>query len=58
VIDVAQDGAYQPSLDFSGVHGCPGLRESVRFELKKVPLILQLSSASAPVLKIAIRPVK
>lgn len=57
-IDVIQDGAYRPSLEFSGVHGCPGLRKSVRFELKQAPLVLQLSSASVSALKIAIRPVK
>lgn len=57
-IDVIQDGAYRPSLEFSGVHGCPGLRKSVRFELKQAPLVLQLSSALAPSVKIAIRPVK
>ncbi|WP_119274157.1 hypothetical protein [Taklimakanibacter deserti] len=54
-IDIVQDGAYRPSLEFSGVHGCPGLRKSVRFVFKQGPLILQLSSASAPSLKLAIR---
>jgi hypothetical protein len=54
-IDIVQDGAYRPSLEFSGVHGCPGLRKSVRFDFKQGPLILQLSSASAPSLKLAIR---
>lgn len=57
-IDIVQDGSYRPSLEFSGVHGCPGLRKSVRFELKQAPLILQLSGASSPLLKVAIRPVK
>ncbi|MGH8431166.1 MAG: hypothetical protein ACREUF_12265 [Solimonas sp.] len=54
-IDIVQDGAYRPSLEFSGVHGCPGLRKSVRFDFKQAPLILQLSSASALSLKLAIR---
>lgn len=54
-IDVVQGGAYRPSGEFSGVHGCPGLRKSVRFEFTDAPLILQLSSASAPVIKVAIR---
>jgi hypothetical protein len=54
-IDIVQDGTYQPSLDFSGVHGCPGLRKSVRFAFKQAPLVLQLSSASAASLKLAIR---
>ena len=54
-IDVVQAGAYRPSGEFSGVHGCPGLRKSVRFEFTDAPLTLQLSSASAPVIKVAIR---
>ncbi|MGE0240121.1 MAG: hypothetical protein AB7S59_15490, partial [Parvibaculaceae bacterium] len=33
-IDIVQDGAYRPSLAFSGIHGCPGLRKSVRFDFK------------------------
>jgi hypothetical protein len=54
-IDIVQDGAFRPSLDFSGVHGCPGLRKSVRFDFKQSPLVLQLSSASASSLNVAIR---
>jgi hypothetical protein len=54
-IDIIQVNGYRPSLDFSGVHGCPGMPKSVRFEFKAAPLILQLSSASAPVLELAIR---
>lgn len=57
-IDIVQAGAYRPSLEFSGVHGCPGLRKSVRFDFAQGPLVLQLSSASAAAIKIAIRPVK
>jgi hypothetical protein len=54
-IDIVQGGAYRPSGEFSGVHGCPGLRKSVRFEFADAPLTLQLSSAAAPVIKVAIR---
>lgn len=57
-IDIVQDGKYRPSGEFSGVHGCPGLRKSVRFEFAKGPLMLQLSGASAAQIKVAIRPVK
>ena len=57
-IDIVQDGALRPSLEFSGVHGCPDLRKSVRFDFKQAPLVLQLSSASASTLKVAIQPVK
>lgn len=54
-IDVVQGGAYRPSGEFSGVQGCPGLRKSVQFEFADAPLTLQLSSASAPAIKVAIR---
>ncbi|MGE3873626.1 MAG: hypothetical protein AB7F74_11785 [Parvibaculaceae bacterium] len=54
-IDVVQDGAYRPSLEFSGVQGCPGMRKSVRFAFKDAPLVLQLSSAAAASLALAIR---
>ena len=57
-IDIVQDGAYRPSLEFSGVHGCLGLRKSVRFDFKRAPLVLQLSSASAATIKVAIQPVQ
>jgi len=57
-IDIVQADAYRPSLEFSGVHGCPGLHKSVRFEFISAPLVLQLSAASAPELKVAIRPVQ
>jgi hypothetical protein len=54
-IDIVQNGVFRPSLDFSGVHGCPGMRKSVRFAFVRAPLVLQLSSASVASLKIAIR---
>ena len=57
-IDIVQADAYRPSLEFSGVHGCPGLHKSVRFEFISAPLVLQLSATSAPELKVAIRPVQ
>lgn len=57
-IDIVQAGAYRPSGEFSGVHGCPGLRKSVRFEFSEAPLVLQLSSASASEIKVAIRKVE
>lgn len=57
-IDIIQAGAYRPSGEFSGVHGCPGLRKSVRFEFTDAPLFLQLSGASAPMIRVAIRKVE
>ncbi|QIG47104.1 hypothetical protein G5V57_04720 [Nordella sp. HKS 07] len=57
-IDIVQAGAYRPSGEFSGVRDCPDLRKSVRFEFTDAPLILQLSGASAPTIKVAIRKVE
>ena len=54
-IDIVQAGAYRPSGEFSGVRGCPGLRKSVRFEFVEGSLTLQLSAATAPAIKVAIR---
>lgn len=54
-IDIIQAGAFRPALEFSGVHGCPGLRKSVRFDFEQAPLVLLLSSAAASSLKLAIR---
>ena len=55
-IDVVQDGAAVPSLDFSGVRDCPGVRKSVRFDLKQGPLLLQLSGSAETRLLLALRP--
>ena len=40
-VDKLAEGAFT----VSGVHGCTGLRKTVRFELKQAPLVLQLSTA-------------
>jgi hypothetical protein len=53
-IDVIQDDAFVKSAGHSGKRGCPEVRKSLRFQLGKGPLILQLSGAEKNEIKIAI----
>ncbi len=55
-IDVIQGGAPVASVDFSGVKDCPGVRKSVRFDLKPGPVVVQLSGAAGPSVLLAMRP--
>lgn len=57
-IDVVQNGAFVKSSAHSGKQGCPGVRKSVRFELDRGPLIVQISGAEAGTIKFSILPVK
>jgi hypothetical protein len=57
-IDLVQNGAALASTDHSGAKNCPGLRKSVRFEVGDAPVALQISSAAADSIKVAIRPVE
>ncbi len=43
-IEVVQDGQNVKSGPFSGVHGCDGLRKSVKFDLKAAPFAITLSN--------------
>ena len=53
-IDVIQDGNLLPAITHSGRKDCPGIRKSLRFELKSGPLIIQLSGVSATTAKVAV----
>ena len=55
-IDVIQDGASVKSGAFSGAKGCPGLRKSVRFDLKPGPVTLQITGVKAQTINVAIGP--
>jgi hypothetical protein len=55
-IDVIQDGAALPAAAHTGAHDCPDVHKSVRFELNKAPLVLQLSGADAQTVKVGIVP--
>lgn len=56
-IDVIQDGHFVAPYDHSGAKECPGLRKSVRFELKPGTVIVQISAAAVDRLKLEIRPI-
>ena len=54
-IDMIQDRSYVASGEHSGVRDCEGLRKSVRFDLARGTLTLQLSRSPVTTLKVAIR---
>jgi hypothetical protein len=53
-IDVIQDGKFLRSIGSSGRSDCPGVRKSVRFELKPEPFVLQLSGVILETIVVAI----
>lgn len=55
-IDVIQDGTTIRSGAFSGQKGCPGLRKSVRFDLKPGPVTIQISGVKAQTINVALGP--
>jgi hypothetical protein len=55
-IDAVQDNALIKSSDYSGQKDCPGVRKSVRFDLKTGPLTVQISNAPAAAIDLAIAP--
>jgi len=54
-IDMIQNGAYLQAKEHTGKRDCPGLRKSVRFEVKADGLTLQVSGAQKPTIGIAVR---
>jgi hypothetical protein len=55
-VDAIQDKSLVKSTDFSGQKDCPGIRKSVRFDLKAGPLTIQISNAPAASIDLAIAP--
>jgi len=55
-IDVFQDGHEMKSAAFSGATGCEGVRKSVKFELRAMPFIIELSGTTANMVAVAITP--
>ncbi len=53
-IDLVQGGAPLQAAAFTGAHGCARVHKSVRFELGKAPLVLEISGSKAGVIKVAI----
>jgi hypothetical protein len=56
-IDVVQNGRRVPSVDFSGVKGCAGVRKSVRFRLGDGGSTVQISGALVDAIGVAVAPV-
>jgi len=54
-IDMIQNEAYLQAKEHTGKRDCPGLRKSVRFEVKQESLILQISGADMNAIGIAFR---
>jgi hypothetical protein len=46
-IDVFQNGKDVKAGEFSGVHGCEGIRKSVKFDLAEGPFTIQLTGTTA-----------
>jgi hypothetical protein len=55
-LDVIQDGAEVKSTAFSGQKDCPGVRKTVRFDLKAGPAVIQLSNAASAAINVALAP--
>jgi hypothetical protein len=53
-IDVVQDGRYLKAVAHTGRHDCPGVRKSIRFEMRQAPFIVQVSGAERDVMAVAI----
>lgn len=46
-IEIVQDGKNLKTGAFSGVHGCDGLRKSVKFDLSAAPFTITVSNITA-----------
>ena len=55
-LDVVQGDALVKSTGFSGQKDCPGVRKTVRFDLKQGPATLQISNSAAQTLDVAVAP--
>lgn len=56
-IDVLQNGSFLKPKAFSGVHGCEGIRKTVKFDLAAGSTIIQVSGVPEAAIKIAVMPV-
>jgi len=55
-LDVVQGDAEVKSVAFSGQKDCPGVRKTVRFDLKAGSATLQLSNAAGAAINVALAP--
>lgn len=56
-IDVIQTGGFLKPKAHSGVHGCDGIRKTVKFDLAAGSAVIQVSGVAEPGIKIAVLPV-
>jgi hypothetical protein len=55
-LDVVQGDAQVKSTAFSGQKDCPGVRKTVRFDLKAGPATVQISNAAGASINVALAP--
>lgn len=55
-LDVVQGDAEVKSTTFSGQKDCPGVRKTVRFDLKAGPTVVQVSNATVQSINVALAP--
>jgi hypothetical protein len=53
-IDVVQDGQFAKSVGSTGRRDCPGLRKSLRFDLRQAPFVVQVSGVAAETITLAV----
>lgn len=53
-VEVVQDGQNLKPGAFSGVHGCDGLRKSVKFDLTAAPFVITISNMTAKEIGVAV----
>jgi hypothetical protein len=57
-IDLIKGSTYLSPVSFTGAHGCPGVRKSVRFDVQPGTLTLQVSDVATPTLAILVEAVR
>lgn len=53
-IDVVQDGRFVKSVGSTGRRDCPGLRKSLRFDLRQAPFVIQVSGVASETITLAV----
>lgn len=55
-IDAVQNGAALKATEFTGSRSCAAARKSVRYEVTAGKLIIEISGATGPSIKLAVKP--
>ncbi len=53
-IDVVQDGRFAKSVGSTGRRDCPGVRKSLRFDLRQAPFVVQVSGVASETITLAV----